>query len=114
MKPAPKSTLDDTLTLRTAFSVMQHFLTAHWNRCDQSKRDSDLRDLLSFTAILPDRRTADPAMILEWLMAADTVIHDGKGPIMFQLKTALTSRVATNDRSPASLWLEQCLIPTHD
>jgi hypothetical protein len=86
MKPAPKSTLDDTLTLRTAFSLMQQFLAAHWSRCDQSKHDSDLRDLLSFTAMLPDGSTADPAMLFEWLRVADTVIHDGKGPIMFQLK----------------------------
>jgi hypothetical protein len=86
MKPAPKSTLDDTLMLRTAFSVMQHFLAAHWSRCDQSKHDSDLRDLLSFTDTLPDGGTADPAMLFEWLGAADTVIHHGKGPIMSQLK----------------------------
>ena len=78
-----KSTLDDTVTLKTAFAVAQRFLRAYWERAG---RPREVGDLLSGMSLLAAGGTADPAHLHDWLRAADSVIHEGVGPIMLELK----------------------------
>ena len=79
-----KASLDDAVSLKTAFVIMQRFLDAHWKRTG-AKPDA-LSDVLSFTLMLQDGKTADPAMLQYWLKTADDVITGGLGPIMLELR----------------------------
>jgi hypothetical protein len=63
---------------------MQQFLHTHW---ELFGRPADsLSELLSFSSLLPDGRTADPAILHDWLRTADSVIHGRLGPIMLEFK----------------------------
>ena len=79
-----KASLDDTVSLKTAFIIMQRFLDAHWRRT--GAEPNALSDVLSFTLMLQDGKTADPAMLQDWLKTADDVITGGLGPIMLELR----------------------------
>ena len=82
--PSNDASLDEMVSLRDAFTIMQRFLDAHWQRAG---RPSDsMSDLLSFASLLQDGGTADPAVLRDWLRAAKSVIDREVGPIMLDLK----------------------------
>jgi hypothetical protein len=67
-----KPSLEDTVSLKTAFIIMQRFLEAHWRRTGATP--NALGDVLSSISMLQDGKTADPAMMHDWLDAATAVI----------------------------------------
>jgi hypothetical protein len=80
----PEAAPDETVTLRTAFVVMQRFLEAYWER--GGRPTDSLSDLLSSSSFLRDGGTADPAILRDWLRVAESVRSGQLGPIMLQLK----------------------------
>ena len=75
---------EDSVTLRTAFIIMQQFLRAEWELF--GRPTDSLSDLLSFSQFLQDGGTADPAILQKWLQVAESVKRGELGPIMLQFK----------------------------
>ncbi len=80
----PIASPEDTVSLRTAFTIMQRFLEAEWKLVGQPK--DSLSDLLFFSQSLQDGGTADPAILQKWLELAESVKRGELGPIMLQFK----------------------------
>jgi len=80
----PQAAPEDSVTVRTAFIIMQQFLHAEWELF--GRPTDSLSDLLSFSQFLHDGGTTDPAILQRWLHVAELVKLGELGPIMLQLK----------------------------
>jgi hypothetical protein len=70
---------------------MQRFLEAYWKRGgghanSKPSETTDVGGLLGSISFLPDGAPADSAQLLDWLRAADLVIHDGTGPMTLEFE----------------------------
>ena len=77
-----KPSLDDTVSLQTAFVIMQRYLEFYWQHTGP---DTEVGALLGDIQMLQDGRTADPAALEDWLTVAETVMRGGQGPLYMQL-----------------------------
>jgi hypothetical protein len=81
---SPQATPEETVTLRTAFIIMQQFLHAEWELF--GRPTDSLGDLLSFSQFLQDGGTADPATFQKWLEVAGSVKRGELGPIPIRFR----------------------------
>jgi hypothetical protein len=77
-----KPSMQDTVSLQTAFVVMQRYLDWYWQHTGQG---GELGGLLGEISMLQDGGTADPAALNDWLAIAEQVISKKQGPIFLQL-----------------------------
>ena len=87
----PKSKLADSVTLEQAFWIMQRFLHSYWERggghqASKPSETTDVGGLLGAISLLADGVPADSAQLLDWLRAADLVVHEGSGPMRLKFQ----------------------------
>ena len=76
-------TLDDTVSLRTAFIIMQRYLEFYW---EQTGKSGEIGSLLGDIQMLQDGETTDPAALRDWLAAAERVLSGKQGPLFMELR----------------------------
>jgi len=77
-----KPSLEDTVSLRTAFAIMQRYLESYRKHTSD---DVEVGALLGDIQMLQDGSTADPAALGDWLTVAEVVMRGGHGPLLMQL-----------------------------
>ena len=73
--------LEDTVSLRTAFVIMQRYLESYRKH---TSGDVEVGALLSDVQMLQDGSTADPAALGDWLAVAEAVIGGRQGALFMQ------------------------------
>ncbi|HEY1662586.1 MAG TPA: hypothetical protein VGI03_09225 [Verrucomicrobiae bacterium] len=77
-----KPSMQDTVSLQTAFVIMQRYLDWYYKH---TSKDVEVGSLLGDVQMLQDGGTGDPAALGDWLTIAEAVIDGRQGPLFIQL-----------------------------